>query len=55
MRACIYILLLTVLQIEGVHQNYSYFDCKAGYLAPHETRDGVLTVVTNVPSVQIQL
>ena len=36
MRACIYILLLKVLLTEGAHQNYSYYDCKAGYLAPHE-------------------
>ena len=36
MRACIYILLLKVLLTEGVHQNYSYYDCKAGYLSPYE-------------------
>ena len=36
MRACIYIFLLKVLLTEGVHQNYSYYDCKAGYLSPYE-------------------
>ena len=27
---------MKVLLTSGVHQNYSYYDCKAGYLAPHE-------------------